>query len=155
MKLMVWGGIGWNFKTKLLIIEDNINSELYWDEILIGSNLFEEADAAFGKDSWVLQQDNARPHVSSYIFKNLDYCGVPFIDDWPPYSPDLNIIEVVWAIMKKRLEMKKISTIDELRSEITNVWENLSFQTINGLVESMPKRRVACVKGGGYTITHY
>lgn len=154
-KVMIWGGIGWNFKSRLVFIDEKVDASYYWDEILLGSNLFEDADNVFGVGKWVLQQDNARPHISNYVIQNLDYVGVHFIDDWPPYSPDLNIIEFVWGIMKRRLEQKNITTIEALKEEISNVWESLTLQTINSLVESLPKRLSACVQNNGFTVLHY
>ena len=53
---------------------------------------------------------------------SLDYIEIPFIDDWPPYSPELNVIEVVWAIMKKRIQKKKLFMIDDFKYEIIAVW---------------------------------
>ena len=75
----------------------------------------------YGKGRWVFQQDNARPHISNETLMSLDYLEIPFIDDWPPYSPDLNVIEVVWAIMKKRIQKKKLFMIDDFKYEIIAV----------------------------------
>ena len=42
--------------------------------------------------------------------------------DWPPYSPDLNLIENVWAIMKKELNGRKFTTITSLKNELFKIW---------------------------------
>ena len=60
--------------------------------------------------------------------------------DWPPYSPDLNIIEVVWAIMEARIEILAPKTLEDLKIAIVEIWNALSFVTINGLVASMERR---------------
>ena len=62
------------------------------------------------------------------------------LDDWPPYSQDLNIIEVIWAIMEARVEKVNPKSIDELKQTLIEVWENLDFKTINGLVSTMDDR---------------
>lgn len=122
-KLMVWGGIAKDFKTNLVIVQGNVNSETYIDQIIFGSDLIESADDHFGIGNWKLMQDNARPHVSfetKAVLKELD---IDLLDNWPPYSPDLNIIEVIWAIMGKRVEMLQPKTIEDLRRIVIEVWD--------------------------------
>lgn len=77
------------------------------------------------------------------------------MDDWPPYSPDLNVIEVIWAIMKHRLEKKVVKTLDQLKIEIQDIWDNLSIPLINRLIDTMPKRLIKCVQNNGLTVLNY
>ena len=59
-------------------------------------------------------QDNARPHVSNETLSVLQELEINILKDWPPYSPDLNIVEVVWAIMENRVEALQPKTMDDL-----------------------------------------
>ena len=77
---------------------------------------------------------------------------VRLLANWPPYSPDLNIIEVVWAIMKHRLNAIQARTLAYVKRIVLQVWDELSFETINSLVEQMPKRMQAVVNKGGETV---
>ncbi|KAH0785617.1 Transposable element Tcb1 transposase [Histomonas meleagridis] len=99
-----------------------------------------------------MQQDNAKPHISNETYMLHDDFGVNFMEDWPPYSPDQNIIETVWAIMKKRLEAKPCKTIDELKKIIQDIW---ILETINRLVEAMQNRIQACIQENGSTVLNY
>lgn len=72
--------------------------------------------------------------------------------DWPPYSPDLNVIEIVWAIMEAEVEARNPSSIDELKQVIIEVWENLKWPTINGLINSMEERLAKVNKSPDKTI---
>ena len=47
-KVMIWGGVGYNFKTDLIIVHGTLNSENYIGQIIFGSNLIEEADNTYG-----------------------------------------------------------------------------------------------------------
>lgn len=62
---------------------------------------------------------------------------IDLLDHWPPYSPDLNNIEVIWAIMGKRVEMMKPKSIEDLEKIVIEVWNNITFKTNNGLVDGI------------------
>jgi hypothetical protein len=91
-KVMVWGAIGYNFKSRLHFVQGSVTGEYYYDNIIMGGFL-EEADDAFQHMDWVLQQDNARPHIKKDIVEAMEYTDIKILKPWPPYSPDLNIIK--------------------------------------------------------------
>ena len=151
---MIFGAIGHNFKSELIFWEGNVNKLNYF-KTLDEHNVFRDANAHFGEKKWLFQQDNARPHIATDTINALKSAGIQLLEDWPPYSPDLNIVEVVWAIMKRRIDKEAsatIVTLDMLKEIIQNVWEGLSYETINKLVASINKRMLKVVEKNGETI---
>ena len=78
---------------------------------------------------------------------------------WPSYSPDLNPIENVWAILKHNVE-KKVKSIVATKKNVSKEvfialvekeWENLPSEVITNNICSMSNRIKACIKmEGGY-----
>ena len=149
LKVLIWGGIGYNYKTKLIFINETINSETYIEDIILSSDFAREAYLHFGENQWVFQQDNAPPHVSSYTIDWLDSLNIPFIENWPPVSPDLSPIETIWAIMSIRVEKLKPKNLIDLKNCIEQVWSNLSFETINKLIDEFPLKLNHCIQHQG------
>lgn len=71
---------------------------------------------------------------------------------WPPNSPDLNPIEVIWAIMKRRLKTEGIKTRHEAEQVLRDEWEHLIPHTVNGLVHSFETRVQMVRDAKGQTI---
>ena len=42
----------------------------------------------------------------------------------PPYSPDINIIENIWASMKKYVRKESCSTVEEIKTRIVDFFDN-------------------------------
>ena len=61
-------------------------------------------------------------------------------------------IEVVCAIMKRRIADEPKVSVDQLKSVIQKVWDELSFATINKLVASMTNRMKKVVEKNGETV---
>ncbi len=72
--------------------------------------------------------------------------------DWPSMSPDLNPIEHLWGILKRKVEERKVSNIHHLRDVIMEEWKRTPVETCEALVNSMPKRVKAVLENnGGHT----
>ena len=74
-------------------------------------------------DHVVLQMDNCRVHWSweaLQLYKDNEITVI----DWPPYSPNLNPIENVWAFIKAKLGTKKYSK-NQLNPKIIAIWDEI------------------------------
>ena len=80
-------------------------------------------------------QDGARSHVSKKTLSYLDRKKVNYIRGWPPYSPDWNAIERVWADLQNRIGARCPMTVDELIEVATDEWNKLPQQLIDNHCE--------------------
>jgi len=63
-------------------------------------------------------------------------------DLWPLNSPDLNPVDYkIWGIMQDGVYARKITSVDELKQRISDEWNKIDQQLIDGAV----KRLAACV----------
>jgi len=44
----------------------------------------------------------------------------------PSYSPDVNPIENIWAILKRQVNKRHAETIEDLQEIIPEIWNNIS-----------------------------
>ena len=72
--------------------------------------------------------------------------------DWPGNSPDLNTIEEVWNIMKKK-SGKLPNNRKSLWDNICNLWYSIPRETVMKLYDEMPSRvEAVCKAKGGSTM---
>ncbi|UYV77939.1 hypothetical protein LAZ67_15002938 [Cordylochernes scorpioides] len=94
--IMVWGAIAYDSRSPLLRIQGTMTAQRYVDDVLRPVTL----PYLQGVPNALYQQDNARPHTARISQQALqDVQMLP----WPPYSPDLSLIEHVWDIIGRRL----------------------------------------------------
>ena len=103
--LMFWGAIRSDGRKMLVECPNTLTSSSY----LV---ILKDYNKKLHFPGLVFQQDNAPTHKASTI-KNFFRENEWEVLDWTPYSPDLNNIENLWAIVKKRLAKQSVS------------WENL------------------------------
>jgi len=77
---------------------------------------------------------------------------------WPPISPDLNPIKIVWAWLKQEVyklvpnlhELGKEDARKKLEEVLPQAWENISWDKMKRLVETYPRRIQAVLKARGW-----
>ena len=62
--------------------------------------------------------------------------------EWPPFLPDLNAIENLWSILKRKIYTteRQYHTTDDLWDAIVTAAGNVSMDDIKKLTASMDKR---------------
>lgn len=69
--------------------------------------------------------------------------------EWPSMSPDLNPIEHMWGILKRKVEKRHVSNIQQLRDVIMEEWKRIPATTCAALVNSKPRRIKAMLDNSG------
>lgn len=157
-KLHVWGAIGYYGRTELYCFQENLNSKGY--QRILKQNL-KESKLIYSSDApktlpgnWIFLQDNAPSHKAKKTMELLDELVGERIIRHPAKSPDLNIIENLWAILDRKVKSAEITNIQTLKRFLRKEWKSLSWRQIRNCVDSMPKRLELCLESGGNRLTY-
>jgi len=111
---------------------EKVNAESYVE--CLENNLIEAMDKKHGENKWRLLQDNARPHTAGYTVDYLDELNIKTISH-PPYSPDLNLIEKVWAWMKADISQTTYDRVEDLIKIVVKKWNSMTITFQNELID--------------------
>lgn len=151
VKIMVWGCISYFGIGSLAFVEGSMNSERYIE--VLENHLWPSVCKLFGVNRWVLQEDNATIHKSRLTEQFKRENNIPTLR-WPAQSPDLNIIENVWLVLKRHVRRRShlIGSIEDLKRELLTAWEKIPHLFIRRLFESLPRRiRTVLIQKGHIT----
>lgn len=152
MKLNVWACFSGRGLGYCHIFEENTDARLL--KHILNNHLLPSAKLLFKQEppeSWWLLQDNAPTHKSRMVQEWLFNHGVQLFD-FPPYSPDLNPLENLWADIEKRVAARAPKTVEELQDVIAEEWQNTDGTLLQKLAHSMPKRCQAVIDAKGHHI---
>jgi transposase len=146
-KISVWGSFSAAGVGPMQIIDTTMTSRELTD--IFEKKLLPGALQIWPQGSWFLLQDNAPYHASNETKRWLHNHGVSCID-FPPYSPDLNPIENLWAYLKRRIESRFPKDIEELQEFLLEEWANIDPNLTQCLSDSMIQRCAAVEASGGF-----
>ncbi|GFU30493.1 transposable element Tcb2 transposase [Trichonephila clavipes] len=139
---MVWGGISIGGRTDLHIIRNGtLTGRRYADEIL-RPHVIPYAGAI--GDSFVFQDDNARPHRARLVENMLEAETIQRME-LPACSPDLNPIEHVWDMLRRRIAARPRppATVRDLEIALLEEWNSIPQSLIDNFIASMANRCAA------------
>jgi hypothetical protein len=148
IRRMVWGAIGWNYKSPLVIIDGTLRGNNFV-QLLETNGIFADLERQFPGKSYFLQMDNAKCHTAKAAKEEFNNKQVPLLLMWPSRSPDLNPIEQLWSKLKDMLPLENITTQAELDNAIRAAWDSIDLETINNFIGSFPARLQTCIGLGG------
>ncbi|MDO9352167.1 MAG: transposase, partial [Solirubrobacteraceae bacterium] len=137
---MVWACVAHNYKSPLIVfpsrMEDN-DGELRTfrlDAANYVRRCLSVVVPTLLQRKLTLMQDGARSHVAKRTKSYLAKKKLPYLKNWPPYSPDLNMIEPLWKELNCRIGELCPQTQAELLKAAKKAWEALPQSVINSHV---------------------
>ena len=145
--ILVWGAILEDGSRALIRCEGSLDAKKYQDVLQEGLQNFDLATSVF-------MQDGARCHTAASTINYLEKKHVMLLSDWPPQSPDINIIENLWYILKKNVSCRHITDANNLWTVAKDEWDQISDNIIKKLYKSIPTRLKAIRTSKGFPIKY-
>ncbi|GFY22885.1 transposable element Tcb2 transposase [Trichonephila clavipes] len=95
----------------------------------------------------VFQQDNCASHKFRLATSWLDEHS--FVTNWPSGSSDLNPVEHLWDVLEQGGKGYYTAPMNftELWIALANIWQVIPVESLQKLVEYMPRRVTDVIKG--------
>ncbi len=106
------------------------------------------ADQLYGDADFIFQQDLAPAHSAKATSTWFKDHGIPVLN-WPANSPDLNPIENLWGIVKRKMRYARPNNAEELKAAIRATWALITPEQCHRLIHSMPSRIAAVIQAKG------
>ena len=135
-------------KTRLIVINGNINAQTYINDVLAVEALqciqFHDPNVKF-------MHDNSRPH-SAAITRQFQVTNNVNVLDWSVNNTDRNPIEQFWDELGLRVQRNyTIHTVNDLAAALHAEWAYLPAPFIQRYVNSMRRRIAAYIAQNGGT----
>ena len=157
-KCMIAGDISYFGKTELKVWK--ITNLDYKNDVRVTSAIYKEflEDINFEITNYsplpqlpvTIQMDSAKPHLKhakTYLLEDENCVLTPLYQ--PTASPDLQPIELVWGILKKRVYSRNYVNFEQLIEIIQDEWRNLSIRDIRRCIDHTQKRAKSVLEANG------
>ncbi|GFX79330.1 transposable element Tcb1 transposase [Trichonephila clavipes] len=121
--LMVWRAISWRGLGPLVTLHGKVKAAHYVN--ILGDQVHPFVQTSFPGECPLYQDDNVPIHTAKIVQEWFaEHEGEVGHLDWPPQSPDLNIIEHLWGYLESKLRARfpPPSTISALETALHEEW---------------------------------
>ncbi len=148
--VMIWAAMSSAGVGPLCFLKSTVNAAIYQE--ILEHFMLPSADKLYGDADFIFQQDLAPAHTAKGTKSWFNDHGITVLD-WPANSPDLNPIENLWGIVKRKTRDTRPNNADELKATVKETWASIPPQQCHKLITSMPRRIEAVIKAGLQTAT--
>lgn len=135
--IMVWGSMSAAGPGNLHIINGIMDHKKYLE--ILKENLMDSVQKLGIAECFSFYQDNDPKHRAHNVRLWLLY-HCPHVIETPPQSPDLNVIEHLWAYLEEKLKNHTISNAKDLEKALQEEWAKIDLSYCEKLVRSIPNR---------------
>ncbi|CAJ0959493.1 unnamed protein product [Ranitomeya imitator] len=141
--VMVWGAMS---SAGVRFIKTKVSAAVYQE--ILEHFMLPSADKLFGDENCILQQDWTPIHTAKSTNTWFTNNSITVLD-WPANSPDLNPIDNLWSIVKRKMRDTRPNNADELKAAIKATSASITPQQHHRLIASMPRRIDAVIDAKG------
>jgi transposase len=158
ISVMIWGAIYGEGRSDVVIMDRDPDSAKSGYTANSYIAVLEDQIPRCYEPGRIFMQDNARIHTAKKVMAWFEEMGVKLLE-WPPYSPDLNPIEHMWANLKQWINDHHPELLNMGRSEeayqqlftaIREGWDAIREDVVADLVRSMDTRINAVIQAKGW-----
>jgi transposase len=149
----VWGAISFHGPLCLVPYKNTIKAADYQKILDVA---LPSIALGLNRKEFILQQDGAPPHAAISTKTYLTSKGIRCLSggrgkdaEWPAQSPDLNLIENVWALLDYRILMRQPGTMEQLENHVREEWSRISAKDVAVLYASWKRRLQAVINNNG------
>jgi transposase len=116
--VMIWGGITASGRCGLHIFDkgEKVNAKKYLEVLESKLQIHMNISGAT-----IMQQDSAPCHTAKIVQKWFSDNNIELLSNWPSNSPDLNVIENCWQIMKRKVAAHRPTSEKDLKEVLKRV----------------------------------